>query len=42
VFSNKPSQSAKTVHATVVLRYKTGWPNTFLRWKERLWNWMGM
>jgi hypothetical protein len=42
VFSNKISQYAKTVHATVVLRYKTGWPNTFLRWKERLWNWMGL
>jgi len=42
VFSNKASQYGKTVHATVMLRYKTGWPNTFLRWKERLWNWIGL
>lgn len=42
VFSNKTSQYPKTVHATVLLRYKSGWPNTVLRLKERLWNWIGL
>jgi hypothetical protein len=41
VFSNKASQFGKAVHATVVLRYKSGWPNAVLRLKERLWNWIG-
>lgn len=42
VFSNRASPHAKTVRATVVLRYKSGWPNTVLRLKERLWNWIGL
>jgi ribosomal protein L40E len=41
VFSNRPSPSGKTVHATVLLRYKSGWPNAILRLKERLWEWIG-
>jgi hypothetical protein len=40
VFSNKNSQYAKTIHASAVLRYKSGWPNAVLRLKERLWNWI--
>jgi ribosomal protein L40E len=40
VFSNRPSPNGKTVHATVLLRYKSGWPNAILRVKERLWNWI--
>jgi hypothetical protein len=42
VLSNRASQSAKMIHATVVLRYKSGWPNAVLRLKERLWNWIGL
>ena len=42
VFSNRASERAKTVHATVLLRYKSGWPNAVLRLKERLWNWIGL
>jgi hypothetical protein len=38
VFSNRTSPYPKTVHATVLLRYKSGWPNLILRLKERLWN----
>ena len=42
VFSNRISPYAKTVHASVLLRYKSGWPNSVLRLKERLWNWIGL
>lgn len=42
VFSNRASERAKTVHATVLLRYKSGWPNAVLRLKERLWSWIGL
>jgi hypothetical protein len=42
VFSNRTSPNPKTVHATVLLRYKSGWPNTILRMKERLWNSIGL
>jgi hypothetical protein len=42
VFSNRTSPQAKTVHATVLLRYKSGWLNAVLRLKERLWNWIGL
>jgi ribosomal protein L40E len=42
VFSNRTSPYPKTVHATVILRYKSGWPNAILRLKERLWNWIGL
>lgn len=38
VFSNRTSPYPKTVHATVLLRYKSGWLNVILRLKERLWN----
>jgi hypothetical protein len=38
VFSNRTSPYLKTVHATVLLRYKNEWPNAILRLKERLWN----
>jgi hypothetical protein len=41
VFSNRTSPYPKTVHATVLLRYKSGWPNAILRMKERLWSWFG-
>lgn len=41
VFSNRTSPHAKTVHTTVLLRYKSGWPNAVLRLKDRLWNWLG-
>jgi hypothetical protein len=42
VFSNRTSTHAKTVHTTILLRYKSGWPNAVLRLKERLWNWLGL
>jgi ribosomal protein L40E len=42
VFSNRTSPNPKTVHATVLLRYKSGWPNAILRVKERLWNSIGL
>ena len=41
VFSNRTSPYPKTVHATVLLRYKSGWPNAILRMKERVWSWFG-
>jgi ribosomal protein L40E len=42
VFSNRTSPYPKTVHATLLLRYKSGWPNAILRLKERLWNLIGL
>jgi hypothetical protein len=42
VFSNRTSPYPKTVHATVLLRYKSGWPNAILHLKERLWNLIGL
>ena len=42
VFSNRTSMHAKTVHTTILLRYKSGWLNAVLRLKERLWNWLGL
>jgi len=42
VFSNRSSPYPKTVHATVLLRYKSGWPNAILRLKERLRNLIGL
>jgi len=42
VFSNRISPKAKTVQATGVLRYKSGWPNSVTRLKERFWNWLGL
>ena len=43
VFSNKSSlKASKTVHATVLLRYKSWLPESFRRMKERFWNWIGL
>ncbi len=42
VFSNKVSPRAKTVHATVLLRYKSWLPDAVVRSKERFWNWIGL
>ncbi len=42
VFSNKfSSKTAKTVNATVLLRYKSWLPESVRRTKERFWNWVG-
>jgi ribosomal protein L40E len=42
VFSNKSSpKTAKSVHATVLLRYKSWLPEWFRRMKDRFWNWVG-
>ncbi len=42
VFSNKFStRTAKTINATVLLRYKSWLPQSFRRLKERFWNWTG-
>jgi len=43
VFSNKSSpKTAKTVHATVLLRYKSWLPESLRRMKDRFWNWIGV
>jgi len=43
VFNNKfSSKTAKSVNATVSLRYKSWLPEWFRRTKERLWNWLGL
>lgn len=42
VFSNRNSTRAKTVHATVLLRYKSWLPDAVLRIKDRFWNWIGL
>jgi hypothetical protein len=43
VFSNKFSpKTAKSVNATVVLRYKSWLPESLRRTKERFWNWVGV
>jgi RNA polymerase subunit RPABC4/transcription elongation factor Spt4 len=43
VFSNKSSpKTAKTVHATVLLRYKSWLPEWFRRMKDRFWNWIAV
>jgi len=41
VFSNKTSPRAKSVHATVLLRYKTWMPDTVVALRERFWKWIG-
>lgn len=42
VFSNKSSPKVgKTVHASVLLRYKSWLPEWFRRMKNRFWNWIG-
>jgi len=42
VFNNKNSPRAKTVHAIVLLRYKSWLPDAVVRLKDRFWNWLGM
>lgn len=42
VFSNKASAHAKTVQATVLLRYKSWMPDAVARLKERFRSWIGM
>jgi hypothetical protein len=43
VFSNKfSSKAAKSVNATVLLRYKSWLPESVRRMKERFWNWVGL
>ena len=43
VFSNKfAPKNPKTIHANVLLRYKSWLPESFRRMKESLWNWMGL
>jgi hypothetical protein len=42
VFSNKNSSRAKTVDATVLLRYKSWMPDAVVRLKDRFWNWIGL
>jgi hypothetical protein len=42
VFSNKAApKTAKSVHATVLLRYKSWLPEWFRRMKERVFDWIG-
>jgi hypothetical protein len=42
VFSNKSSpKTPKTVHSTVVLRYKSWLPDWVRRMKNRFWDWIG-
>jgi len=41
VLSNKNSARAKTVHATVLLRYKSWSADVLVRLKDRFWNWLG-
>lgn len=43
IFSNKFSpKTAKSVNATVMLRYKSWLPESLRRMKERFWNWVGL
>ena len=43
VFSNKFAlKTPKTIHANVLLRYKSWLPESFRRMKESLWNWLGL
>ena len=42
VFSNKSSARAKTVHATVLLRYKSWLPDAVVRLKDQFWGWIGL
>jgi len=42
VFSNKNSPRARTVHATVLLRYKSWLPDAIVGLKDRFWNWVGL
>lgn len=43
VFNNKFALSTpKSIHATVLLRYKSWLPEWFRRMKDRFWNWLGL
>jgi len=42
VFSNRNSARAKTVHATVLLRYKNWFPDALVRLKDQLWSWISL
>jgi hypothetical protein len=42
VFNNKASRRAKTVHATILLGYKSWLPDAVLRLKDRFWSWIGL
>ena len=43
VFSNKSSpKTPKSLHATVLLRYKSWLPEWFRIMKDRFWNWLGL
>ena len=42
VFSNKGSPRAKTVQATVLLRYKSWLPDAVVRLKDQFWTWIGL
>lgn len=43
IFSNKFStKTAKSVNASVLLRYKSWLPESFRRMKGRFWNWIGL
>jgi hypothetical protein len=43
VFSNKQSpKTPKTIHASVVLRYKSWLPTWFRSMKGRVWDWLGL
>jgi hypothetical protein len=42
VFSNKSSPRAKTVHATVMLRYKSWLPDAVVHMKDQFWSWIGL
>ena len=43
IFSNKfAPRTAKNVHASALLRYKSWLPEWFRRMKDRFWNWIGL
>jgi len=42
VFSNKNSARAKTVHATVLLRYKNWLPDAIVHLKDQFWSWIDL
>jgi hypothetical protein len=42
IFSNKISPRAKTIHATVLLRYKSWLPDAVVHLRDRFWNWIGL
>lgn len=42
VFSNQSSPRPKTVHATVLLHYKTWLPDAIVRLKDQFWSWLDL